>query len=143
MSSVAFLTQSIDSLSARSSLTPPPLLISGNTLPETHLPASLICGTRVPEADFGPVFLAQPSLVDHFVQLVDLLERQAFGLVDHRPHKAEADEAERAPDEEHLGLQVGVFRVDHVRRRICDREVEDPVGRCCHAECFGAHFERE
>lgn len=29
-------------------------------------------------------------------------------------HETNADEAETSPDEEHLGLQVGVIGVDHV-----------------------------
>lgn len=63
------------------------------------------------------------------VQLVDLLERPALGLVDEQVHKGDAQEAAAEPDEEDLGLQVGVARavVDEVRRRVGDGPVEKPL----------------
>jgi hypothetical protein len=48
--------------------------------------------------------------LDLVVQLVDLLERESLGLVDHEVHKGDAQEAAAEPDEEDLGLQVRVAR---------------------------------
>lgn len=128
------------------SLGRPTLILRNAHLPETHLPASLaalLSSTSVTEADLGAELLALPRLVHHLVQLIDLLERQTLGLVDHEPNEEEANAAESAPDEEHLGLQVRVLFVDHVRCRVGNRKVEEPVGRRCHGEGFGADFERE
>lgn len=88
---------------------------------------------------------ALPRVADLCVQLVDLLEREALGLVDHGPDEEDADEAAAAPDEEDLGAEVGVARpvVDDVRGRVADGEVEQPVAGRGHAERFGAHLERE
>jgi hypothetical protein len=86
-----------------------------------------------------------PRLADLAVQLVDLLERQTLGLVDHGPGEEDTDEAASAPDEEDLGTEVGVARsvVDHVGRSIADSEVEEPVGGGGHREGLGADLERE
>lgn len=89
------------------SLGRPTLILRNAHLPETHLPAALatlLSSTSVTEADLGAELLALPGLVHHLVQLIDLLERQALGLVDHEPDEEEANAAEGAPDEEHLGL---------------------------------------
>lgn len=63
------------------------------------------------------------------VQLVDLLERQALGLVDEEVDEGDAEEAAAEPDEEDLGLQVGVPGpvVDEVGRRVGDGPVEKPL----------------
>jgi len=78
------------------------------------------------------------------VEFIHLLKRQTFSLVDpdhrvsitssqddrehdlHSPNEEAADEAERTPDEEDLGAEVGVTStwVDHVRRGVCDGPVE-------------------
>jgi hypothetical protein len=58
------------------------------------------------------------------VELVDLLEGEPFGLVDHAPHEDDADEAAAAPDEEDLGAEVGVAGV-----------VVDEVGCCAGVTC--------
>ena len=42
------------------------------------------------------------------VEEVDLLERQTLGLGDEEEREGEAQEAAAAPDEEHLGAEVGV-----------------------------------
>lgn len=89
-----------------------------------------------------------PGLGDLAVQLVDLLEREALGLVDHEPHEGGAHEAEAAPDEEHLDAQVrvallAVAAAHEVRRRVGDGPVEQPVGRGRHRERLGPHLERE
>lgn len=47
-------------------------------------------------------------LLDFGVQLVDLFECEAFGLVDEEVDEGDAEEAAGEPDEEDFGLQVGV-----------------------------------
>jgi len=93
-----------------------------------------------------PELLALPSLANHTVQFVDLLERETFGFVDHEVsakevrnahlinqsamrnlHKSDTDEAARAPDEEYLGLEVGVIFIYHVRRAVSDSPIQEPV----------------
>ena len=63
------------------------------------------------------------------VHLVDLLEGQTLGLVDEEVDEGDAEEAGAEPDEEHLGLQVGVVRavVDEVGGDEGDDEVEEPL----------------
>ena len=85
------------------------------------------------EADGGDEAAAAPGVRHLGVHLVDLLERQALGLVDERPDEDGAHGAEGAPDVEDLGLQVGVAGagLDEVGGRVGDgplREtlVEDP-----------------
>lgn len=97
------------------------------------------------ETNRGDETVRLPRLGDLGVEFVDLLERQALGLVDHEVDEGDADEAEAAPDEEDFGLQVGVARagVDHVGRGVGDGPVQEPVGGGRHGEGFGAHFERE
>jgi hypothetical protein len=86
-----------------------------------------------------------PGLADLAVKLVDLLERQTLGLVDHSPDEEGADETESTPDEEDLGSEVGVAgaRVDHVGCGITDGEIQKPVGGCGHRERLGADLEGE
>lgn len=59
------------------------------------------------------------------VQLIDLFEGKALRLVNHEVHECDAQEAAREPDEEDLGLQVGVARaiVYEVGCRVSDRPV--------------------
>jgi hypothetical protein len=97
------------------------------------------------EADSRDEALALPRLADLAVELVDLLEGQALGLVDHEVDEGNADEAEAAPDEEDLGLQVGVAGagVDHVRCGVGDGPVEQPIGCGGHGKGLGADLERE
>jgi hypothetical protein len=66
---------------------------------------------------------------DESVKLVNLLERQTLGLVDHGPDKEDADEAASAPNKENLGTKIGVSGavVDHVRCSISNGEVKKPV----------------
>lgn len=97
------------------------------------------------EVDRGDETTRLPGLGDLAVQLVDLLERETLGLVDAGVHKDKRDEAEATPDEEHLGLQVGIARaaVDHVRSRVGDGPVEQPVGGGGDGETLGTGLERE
>lgn len=95
--------------------------------------------------------LGLPRLSNNTVEFIDLFEGEALGFVDHGPtvgasmlarfisdmqskiykqsrddhlHKTDADKAETSPDEEHLGLQVGMVRVDHVGSRVSNSPVE-------------------
>jgi len=52
------------------------------------------------------------SLFEH---AIDLLESETLGLWHQHVGVDEAEEAERAPDEEDLGAKVGVICTDHVR----------------------------
>lgn len=69
------------------------------------------------------------SARDLAVQLVDLLQGEALGLVDVEVHKRDAQEAAGKPDEEDLGLQVGVAVtvVNKVRRGVGNGPVEQPL----------------
>lgn len=84
-------------------------------------------------------------LGDLEVELVDLFERKTLGLVDVEVDECSADDAEATPDEEDLGLEVGVAwaRVDHVRGRVGDGEVEEPVGGSGDGESLGANLQGE
>lgn len=79
------------------------------------------------------------------VEEVDLLEGQPTGLGDAEVREDDAAKARRAPDEEHLGLEVRVAlaRVDEVRRRETDGEVPEPVRRRGKRHALGAYVERE
>jgi len=57
-----------------------------------------------------------PSLIHFTVELINLLERKPFGLVDECPNEEDADETTAAPDEEDFGAQVciagaGVYEI--------------------------------
>lgn len=67
-------------------------------------------------------------LLEH---LVDLLEREALHLGHQEEGEEEGQDAERAPDEEDLGAEVGgAGRVaDHVRGDDADDAVPEPIGR--------------
>lgn len=86
-----------------------------------------------------------PGLGALAVELVDLLEGETLGLVDHAPDEEDADEAASAPDEEDLGAQVGVTGavIDHVRGGVSNGEVEEPVAGSGHGERLGTDLERE
>jgi hypothetical protein len=81
------------------------------------------------ERDAGNEAGRLPGLADLAVELIDLLERQTLGLIDHGPNEECADEAESTPDEEDLSTEIGIARavVDHVRCSVSDGEVEEPV----------------
>lgn len=84
-------------------------------------------GARAPLIALGR---GPQSLALHIaIQLINLLKRQAFGLVDKEINKRYADEAAAEPDEEDLGLQVGVAWtvVDEVRGCVGDCPVEKPL----------------
>jgi hypothetical protein len=70
-----------------------------------------------------------PRLADLAIELVDLLERETLGLIDHSPDEEDADEAASTPDEEDLSTEVGISRavIDHVGGSVSDGEVKKPV----------------
>lgn len=47
------------------------------------------------------------------------------------------------PDEEDSGLQIALVLVDHVRGRVGDGEVEEPVRGSRHGQALGTDLERE
>lgn len=60
-----------------------------------------------------------------------LLERQALGLVNEEPDENCANRAEGAPDEEDLGLEVGVLLIYEVGGRVGNCEVQKPIATSC------------
>jgi hypothetical protein len=80
------------------------------------------------ERDRGNKARRLPCVGALAVKLVDLLEGEALGLIDHSPDEEDADKAASAPDEEDLGTHVGVAWavVDHVGGGVADGEVEEP-----------------
>ena len=101
-------------------------------------------------------------LLDLVVELVDLLESKALGLVDEEVNKADTQEAAAEPDEEDFGLQVGVAwsPVDEIWRGVGNGPVEEPwlwliiaikrqvivvltVGRGGHGQALCADFQWE
>lgn len=97
------------------------------------------------EGDGGDEARGLPGLGALAIELVDLLEGETLGLVDHAPDEEDADEAASAPDEEDLCAHVGVARavVDHVRGGVSNGEVEEPVAGGGHGERLGTDLERE
>lgn len=79
------------------------------------------------------------------VELVDLLESKTLGLVDEEVDEGNAQEAAAEPDEEDLGLEVGVALavVDEVGGRVGNGPVEEPVGGGAHGEGLGTGLEGE
>jgi len=70
------------------------------------------------------------STLDIGVELINLLQTESLGLVDHEVDEGNADEAEATPNEEDLGLKVGVaWTIVHkVWSGVSDGPVEQPVG---------------
>lgn len=85
------------------------------------------------------------SNADLVVELVDLLEGQTLGLVDEKVDEGDAQETAAEPDEEDLGLEVGLAGtvVDEVGSGVGDGPVEEPVGGSGHTEGLGTGLERE
>lgn len=69
------------------------------------------------------------SNADLGIQLFNLLQGEALGLVDEEPYERDTEETGGEPDEEDLGLQVGIALtvVDQVRCRVGDGPVEKPL----------------
>jgi hypothetical protein len=140
---------------------PLPLLVVPN-VGQAQLAAVRTDVVHLGELDLGVELLRLPGLADDAVELVDLLEGEALGFVDHEvaiavvsrvfcrqglecmnSHEGDAHEAETTPHEEHLRAQVGVFFIDHEGRRVSDGPVEEPVASGGHGQALGAGLERE
>lgn len=82
---------------------------------------------------------------DLVVELINLLEGQTLGLVNEEVDEGDAQETAAEPDEEDLGLEVGLAGtvVDEVGGRVGDGPVEEPVGGGGHTEGLGTGLERE
>jgi hypothetical protein len=108
-----------------------------------HIPGLLLL--HLAEGNGRSPVLAQPGTAHLAVQLIHLLKGKTLGLVDQKVHERDAQEAAAAPDEEDLGLQVGVARavVDQIRGGVGDGPVEQPVGGGGHGEGLGADLEGE
>lgn len=93
----------------------------------------------------GAPILGVPGHLHLFVELINLFQAQSLGLIDEEPDKGDAQEATAKPDEEDLGLEVGVATavVDKVRRGIGNGPVEEPIGGSGHAERLGTRLEGE
>jgi hypothetical protein len=96
------------------------------------------CCRRLPSRAFT-------RILDFSVKLIDLFESQALGFVDHKVDKRNAQEATGEPDEEYLGLQIGIAGpiVDQVWGGVGDGPIEEPVGGRCHREALGADLKGE
>ena len=86
-----------------------------------------------------------PSTGNLSIKLINLLKRKTLSLVDAGVNEQSTDEAESTPDEEHLGLEIGVSRsaVDHVRGGVGNSPVEQPVGGGGDGETLGTRLEGE
>ena len=79
------------------------------------------------------------------IQLINLFQRQALRLIDHEVNENNANETASAPDEEDLGLEIGISwtPIDEVGGGVCDGPIEEPVRGGGHGEGLGADFEGE
>lgn len=64
----------------------------------------------VPECDSWSPPNTLSSIGNLGIQLIDLLQGESLGLVDHEVHECDTNETAAAPDKEDLGLQVCVAR---------------------------------
>ena len=74
---------------------------------------------------------------------VDLLERKTLGLPDEEVGVDVADDTERSPDEEDLGLEVGLVGTDHVWGDDGDDTVPEPVGSGGKGNTSGSNWDWE
>lgn len=74
---------------------------------------------------------------------VDLLERETLGLWDKEVGVDESAGAETAPDEEHGGFEVAIFRADHVGGDDGDNGVPEPVAGGGESDAARADGQRE
>lgn len=115
--------------------------IIDSLLPRTELSILVVVGTKVL---LRLEIVRFPGVGDGLVHLINVFKGKTLGLVDEGPHESDTDEAASTPDEEHLGLQVGISwaLIDHVRCRKTDGEVEKPVGSGGHGQTLGADLKR-
>jgi hypothetical protein len=101
--------------------------------------------TDITEVDGRHEARRLPSLGDLGIELVNLLKGQALGLVDEEVDEYKTNATETTPDEEHLSLEVGVTRasVDHVRSRVGDSPVKQPVGGGGDGQALGTGLKGE
>lgn len=73
--------------------------------------------------------LGPHDTLDFSVKLINFLQGQTFGLVDEKMDESNTQETAGEPDEENLGLQIGVAvtKVDEVRGCVGDCPVEKPL----------------
>ena len=97
------------------------------------------------ERDRGHKADRLPRVRDLGVQLVHLLQREPLRLVDQGIDEEGADQTEATPEEKDFEPHVGVARpgLHHVRGRIGDRPVEEPIRGCRHRETLRSCLERE
>jgi len=107
---------------------------------DTHLSADIITSSL---SELDSRLIRQPRLATSIIQLADLLQTEALGLVDEEEDKRDRDPAEAAPDPEHVTAKVAVLLTEEVRHDERQQPVHEPVGRGRQRETLGAHFERE
>jgi len=98
--------------------------------------ADVVCDELVPVSN-------RPDGGRVLVENVDLFERETLGLRDAEVGEDEASDASRSPDEEYLGPEVAVPRVDNVGGGITDTKVPKPVRGRRHRHGLCADGERE
>ncbi len=79
------------------------------------------------------------------IQLIDLLKGKALRLINHKVDEGNTQKAAGEPDEEDLGLEIGITRapVDEIGCGVGDRPVQEPVGGGGHGERLGSDFQRK
>ena len=84
--------------------------------------------------DLGKPRIREENRIDLLIHLINLLQSQALGLVNHKIHECDAQEAAGEPDEEDLALKIGVAgtEIHQIRRGVGDGPIEEPIGGGCH-----------
>lgn len=98
-----------------------------HSLSNTFSPLAIVPNLDVLEGYLGYEVLAFPCFRDAGVKLIDLLESEAFRLVNEEIHESNADEAKGSPDEENLALKIRFVFVDHVWGGVGNGKVEQPL----------------
>jgi len=75
--------------------------------------------------------------------LVDLLERETFGLGHEEVREEDRERGGRTPDEEHLGAEVGLVGGHKVGGNDTDDAIPEPVGGGGHADTTRPNGQRE
>lgn len=78
-----------------------------------------------------------------FHHLVNLLKGQTLGLGNEEVGVDKGAGTQRTPDEEHLGTQVTLVGIRHVRSDDCDDAVPEPVGGGGEGNAAGSDRQRE
>jgi hypothetical protein len=77
-----------------------PSLLRLSNFRKRHVPSIFTLMRDLGKLHRRTELLAFPSFADDAVQLVDLFEGEAFGLIDHEVDEGNTDEAAGAPDKE-------------------------------------------